>query len=937
MLKFNYMKWLSLLIFSCSLALGSANTSSLTAFYYGNHPPIKILQLYHQVVVDPSSDFDPHQFDNASHQSFAYVSMGEMDPAEINKQKIPSDWIIAQNKTWHSAVIDQTNPAWQKYFIEQMITPLWNKGYRGFFLDTLDSYTLAKLDPAQAKLQQQALISLIQAIKNKYPSAALIVNRGFELLPSIATLIKAVAAESLFSSWDNNQKKYVPVSQQERKTLIAELRKAQNLGIPVIVIDYVPANKLTYAGEIAHKILQLGFSPWVTNYNLTAFYLVQSHHHADHQANAVDAGQPVPRKILVFYNGKINNIDDEMDSVAVTKVAMPLNYLGYVPIFRNINEPLPANLSKTEFAGIVVADIGIVLGKEQQIRRWYLQQIHKGIPLVILNDFGFNLDAKSLAAFNLDYPLFPHRARKVQIIRESSLLGYEIQPLLKPEDFTAISGKDNISLLTVRDELGTIGDMAAITPWGGYVLYPAVLQNTSENSVRWVIDPFTFLQKALRLPAMPVPDTTTENGRRLMLAHIDGDSFANKGKWYNGPFVGEIMEKEFLTYYNIPTTVSIIEGELSPQGLYPQWSADLEKIARELFALPNVEIASHTFSHPFNWQKAAQYRGSKPNPYSLPIPNYHLNIAREVTGSVNYINQHLAPPGKSCKVFLWSGEADVPEKAVALTYQLSLSNMNGGDTKISKLHNSMTEVSGLGLYQGPYFLVFAPVTNDFEITDNFRKPRYSFVNVINTFKMTDSPRRLKPIDIYNHFYMVDEIGGIKAMHTVYDWALSQPVFNLYVSDYSHKVLDFNKTTITKQGNGWWFTTNGQIRELRIPHSLGYPNLAESKNVIGYNSYNDSYYIHLGPAKRSYVIFSRDKPRMPFLADANAAVKSFDYQKKKVNFTLQGYTPLEFTLANMHNCTLWDGKEQLKPASSKANQQSYHLTSEVSGDFSIQCS
>ena len=41
---------------------------------------------------------------------------------------------------------------------------------------------------------------------------------------------------------------------------------------------------------------------------------------------------------------------------------------------------------------------------------------------------------------------------------------------------------------------------------------------------RWVIDPFAFLTQALQLPPMPVPDTTTENGRRLLLAHVDGDA-----------------------------------------------------------------------------------------------------------------------------------------------------------------------------------------------------------------------------------------------------------------------------------------------------------------------------------------------------------------------------------------------------------------------------
>ncbi|MFO1353952.1 MAG: hypothetical protein U1E88_05745 [Acinetobacter sp.] len=54
----------------------------------------------------------------------------------------------------------------------------------------------------------------------------------------------------------------------------------------------------------------------------------------------------------------------------------------------------------------------------------------------------------------------------------------------------------------------------------------------------------------------------------------------------------------------IPTQAFVIEGEIAPDGLYPKQSPQLEPIAREIFALPWVEIASHTYSHPFNWNMA---------------------------------------------------------------------------------------------------------------------------------------------------------------------------------------------------------------------------------------------------------------------------------------------------------------------------------------------
>ena len=62
-------------------------------------------------------------------------------------------------------------------------------------------------------------------------------------------------------------------------------------------------------------------------------------------------------------------------------------------------------------------------------------------------------------------------------------------------------------------------DAAAIMPWGGYVLQPfGVFRMPDVDQARWVIQPLDFLRRALQLPAMPVPDTTTENG--LSLIHI---------------------------------------------------------------------------------------------------------------------------------------------------------------------------------------------------------------------------------------------------------------------------------------------------------------------------------------------------------------------------------------------------------------------------------
>lgn len=890
------------------------------AFYYGANPPLNQLKLFKNIVVEPSSGVDPAKLQTDNRKIFAYVSLGEATGLNQYTKPIDPSWVVAKNDAWHSIVLDQSNPAWQEFFLDSIITPLWDQGYRGFFLDTLDSFRFAAKTPEQMQKQQAGMIATIKSIKEKYPEAKLITNRGFEILPQIRPLVDEVITESLFHGWDNKNKRYFIVPEDERKKLLVELNKVKEMGLPITIVDYIAPNHPAEAKEAAQQISGLGFNPWITNGDLTEIYIYNV--------------ELLPRKILLLYQGKLNDVDEKIGSYVSKSVTMPLNYLGYVTILRNIQEPLPQDISPQEYAGIVVAADGFLLGREQELYQWYLSQFKKQIPLVILNQFGFPADNHNLEPFGLAMPLFTYYPKSLQTIYKAPMAEYEISPSFKPNNFLPVTVTKGTSLLKVTDENGTPSDVAAITPWGGYYLSSNFLVPISTD-YRWSIDPFQFFKQTLRLKDMPVPDTTSENGNRLMFVHIDGDGFANRAEWYKGPFVGEVMRKEFLERYLIPTTVSIVQGEIASNGLHPELADQLEKIARQIFALPNVELASHTFSHPFNWRLAARYdyAKSKFNPNTLPIPNYRFNLETEITGSVNYINDNLAPPHKKCKIFLWSGEGDVPEKALELVYKAGLANINPG-TIVTKLHNSIARVPSLGLFAGPYFQVFVPIGNDNETINN-SPIFYSLINIIDALKLTDSPRRLKPIDIYIHFYTVSQKGGINALHQVYDWALSNPVMNIFTSDYFNKVIDFNQLLVAKKEDGWLFETNDSLREFRIPRSMGYPDLTQSTNVIGYSTYNDDVYIHAGPGGEAFIKLTKEPAPIPYLMNANGRITRFQRINKGFAFSVDSYTPVTFTIANMQSCNVWEGKNKLAEKGSKDNAKEYALK-ETKYDLSIRC-
>jgi hypothetical protein len=77
--------------------------------------------------------------------------------------------------------------------------------------------------------------------------------------------LDAVVAESLFSSWDNGKKTYGKTSENDQKWLLNKLNEVKKeRSVDIIVIDYAKPNDPANAKLISDKIIQQGFSPWVS-------------------------------------------------------------------------------------------------------------------------------------------------------------------------------------------------------------------------------------------------------------------------------------------------------------------------------------------------------------------------------------------------------------------------------------------------------------------------------------------------------------------------------------------------------------------------------------------------------------------------------------------------------------------------------------------------
>ena len=251
---------------SCLLAYGcSMVPPPSTAFFYGAPIPVLALSKFDRVVVEAENVKDLAGLQVEGADIFAYVSVGEAEGWRATANALPSALFMGNNVAWHSRIADLTHSGWRDYLIEQRMARLWDEGYRGFFLDTLDSYQIALKDLQAQEAQAKALVEIIRAMHRRFPGVHLLFNRGFAVLPETGSLAVGLVAESLFQRWNPMTQAYESVSEQDRDWLLARLKQARaEHGLAITVIDYVPADQPELARDTARKIAALGFAAWVS-------------------------------------------------------------------------------------------------------------------------------------------------------------------------------------------------------------------------------------------------------------------------------------------------------------------------------------------------------------------------------------------------------------------------------------------------------------------------------------------------------------------------------------------------------------------------------------------------------------------------------------------------------------------------------------------------
>ena len=598
------------------------------------------------------------------------------------------------------------------------------------------------------------------------------------------------------------------------------------------------------------------------------------------------------------------------DSFTAERLQMPLEWLGYEVEYVNVGKRSPPAQLDDHYAGVIFdVETKLPFGGEAWYVDWILEQKARGLKILFTGQYPFQQDVQRVRLLQGlkvwgSYAQVPH-PEKVELRKVNrDVMNYEATLVPHPaeiEDSRAPEGATVDVSVACTDEAANklLFDAIYTTDWGGALLDPYATFQASAEDQASLFDPFKFLQRIFPGGQFPAPDTTTRDGQRIFYSHIDGDGFCGVTGHAGNEICGAIIRDRILKKYPFPITVSLVEASMRGWEL-TQDEKDVphyEEVARSCFELPNVQAASHSFSHPYVWidhddEFIPMYenRGLE----LKPIAGYdveHPVMEREVRGSIDYI-QKFCPPDKKVDLMLWSGNCRPSPEALKICREMGIENMNGGNTVISKRHPFLSNISPRVMQWDGELQIHAANQNEFVYTKNWAGPYFGgFAQVLETFAVTDAPRRVKPVNIYYHFYSAVTLGSLRALEKVHDWSLSQPLHSMTAVDYARLVRDSYSTKIYQTGpQSWSLINQGQQRTFRLKAGNGVPDLAASKGVVGYRIMGDALYVHTkGNTVTQLVLTPTPTPHL-FLESSQGEIQWQELNPQRAKFTVTELRP-----------------------------------------------
>lgn len=687
--------------------------------------------------------------------------------------------------------------------------------------------------------------------------------------------------------------------------------------------------------------------------------LVLAHAHSALALDVEFAARPIKREILALYDSRheVRPSETRLHRMA----EMPLNWLGFKVTYADVNMPLPQPGEVARYRAVVTWFIE-PLQTPAAVLAWLETAMAGGLRYICLGDVAppeppgsEAAVARILARLGLKATTgFVSVTHKSKITtRDTAMAGFERPVAAALPEFRVIeaaSAATKVHLAaSVPDREGDVASvLIATSPAGGYAADAfTIYYDATADRARWTLNPFAFFKTAIGAERFPVPDVTTVSGRRMYFSHIDGDGWNNiseiEGYRETQTAASEVILREIIEPYpDLPVSVGLIAGDAVPAV---GGSDAARGIAKKLFAKPQVEVASHTYTHPFAWRFFETYdrqaelamidSAAHPDLTVMDrVRKFLYRVAgkaevadtqtRYVAGSADLprgylkepfdldvevrqaldVSSELAPSGKKAAIYLWSGDAEPFEAAIRATRQAGVRNMNGGDNRFDAEFPSVFYVPPIARPVGAERQIYAANSNENTYTNFWRGPHFGQLALEDTLKNTEAPRRLKPFNLYYHMYSGEKAASLRAIKTIVTRAREAAVIPVKASEYAAIADDFFAAEIQQvDPMSWEISKRGALQTIRFDDAAGIDlDDLGSSGVLGATRHEGSLYVALDAAVEPAIvaISSAASETAPGVTPATRLIES-RWQLRELSredcgfsFHARGYGPGEMT-------------------------------------------
>ncbi|MFH1761895.1 MAG: hypothetical protein ABIA63_12425, partial [bacterium] len=439
---------------------------------------------------------------------------------------------------------------------------------------------------------------------------------------------------------------------------------------------------------------------------------------------------------------------------------------------------------------------------------------------------------------------------------------------------------------------------------GDYVLYRKLYMGSNKYQFvkKWRLNPFLFFSTLFNDSSLPRMDIAVKNGRRLFYSHIDGDGLISISAVDRKSYCGAVVLKELLKKYPLPFSASFITSEINSRYLGDK---NTRELAYEIALQPNVEIASHTFSHPFTWSWAQKIKFGEEyedyENYTISVNNYSFDVEKEITGSINELNELIGPTGKKCRTLFWSGNCLPEHDAMEIIAKNGYAGLNGGEPRWDGKFNSISSLSPFSRPVGRYRQIYTSNCNETIYTNVWSENYHGFEKVIETFENTANEKIYRPINVYFHYYCADRIAGLNSLKKVFNYVINQKISPVFASEFSGMASDFFKYRSERTAPlTWSFQDYGRCRTVRMDNTIYKPDLIKSENIIGYKTIKACLYIFLGEKDKSLIqLIPCDKTQnIPYLDNTNTDIQKWYAGRKTITFDFISWLPPEIVISGL---------------------------------------